>query len=482
MIKVLVLEDNPFDAELMIHELRSAGIQLEWTLATGRETFEESLNDEYDIILADYSLPQFDALQALELLKSRNIGIPLIVVSGTIGEEKAAQTIRSGAKDYLLKDRLTRLAPAVLRTIEEDQLRNSKNEVDKALHVSEKRFRIAVDNIPHPMTIYDSDLRIQFVNQAGIALYGCPQEAILGRKDTDLFPPDLTQRYLPALEATRAEESRRMIECSFDLPRGTSHYEITYVPLFEKSGELREVLSIGFDITEHRKIVKMKDDMLSAVSHEMCTPLTAMIGFAEFMQLTPLEEDERKEYFSIILKEGARLQYLIDNLLSLQRLKAGFFSNQEEELDIRAFMQKALHKFRGPSCQHSLELDCPDDLPPLWAKEEPLLHAVENLLTNAIHYAPESTTITLRAENDGCNTLLSVADQGPGIPAEDIEDIFSRFVRRDNTSGSPVGGSGLGLSVVREVAREHRGEAWAVSEPAQGSIFYIRIPSRTKRL
>jgi two-component system phosphate regulon sensor histidine kinase PhoR len=482
MIKVLVLEDNILDAELMIHELRRADIQLEWKLATGRETFAESLNEEFDIILADYSLPQFDALQALDLLNSRNISIPLIVVSGTIGEEKAAQTIKSGAKDYLLKDRLTRLAPAVQRAIEEDELRNAKNAVDKALHVSEKRFGIAVDNIPHPITIYDSELRIQFVNQSSIELYGYPQAEILGRKDTELFPPELTRRYLPALEATWAKKSRHMVECSFDLPRGTSHYDITYVPLLEKSGELSEVLSIGFDITEHREIVTMKDDMLSAVSHEMCTPLTAMIGFAEFMQQTPLEEDERNEYFSIILKEGTRLQHLIDNLLSLQRLKAGFFSNQEVEIDVKAFMQKAMHRFQGPACQHNLELDCPEGLPPLWAKEEPLLHAVENLLINAIHYAPESTTITIKADNDGDNALLSVTDRGPGIPAEDIEAIFSRFVRLDNTSGNPVGGSGLGLSLVREVAREHLGEAWAVSKPAQGSTFFIRIPSCSKQL
>ncbi len=475
-LKVLVLEDRPADAELMVHELRRSGLSVEWDLVSDEAGFLARLAEPYDVVLADYSLPQFDALRALAHLKDRGLNVPVIVVSGNIGEERAVETIKAGATDYLLKDRLSRLASAVTRAVEERRLQKAKARSDRELQVSEERLRMALDHIPHPFVIYDQDLRIRFINCRGIKLSGYPEEELIGRTDTELFPPELTDAYLPSLRQSRDRGTLQSVECTLRPAEGEFVCELTYVPLFDESGEIREILAIAFDITERRRIEKMKDDMLSAVSHEMRTPLTAMIGFTEFMLENPVPEGQQRDYLGIIFREGERLRELIENLLDLQRLKAGFSAETFEPLAVPPLMRKAVHRFMGPTSSHPITLECPMELPCVEAKESHLHRALENLVSNAVKYSPDGSPISVGARQENQSILFWVSDQGCGIPQESLERIFSRFVRLDNRSGKPTGGTGLGLALVREIARDHQGEAWAESEPGRGSTFYLKIP------
>src|ERR1700720_62370 len=125
-LRVLLVEDKPNDAELMLRELRNAGFKPEWRRVDAEAEFSSSLDPNIDIILSDYALPQFNGLRALELLKDRGLEIPFILVSANIGEETAVAAMRSGADDYLLKDRLARLGQAVERALERKRLRDQQ--------------------------------------------------------------------------------------------------------------------------------------------------------------------------------------------------------------------------------------------------------------------------------------------------------------------------------------------------------------------
>lgn len=134
-INVLILEDNPFDAELMVHELQKIWTTVEWQRVDSERAYSSALGPDIDLILADYSLPQYDAINALQLLFERNLDIPLIVVTGALGDERAAQCIKLGASDYLIKDRLARLGLAASQVIEQKRLildRRRVNEVEAA--------------------------------------------------------------------------------------------------------------------------------------------------------------------------------------------------------------------------------------------------------------------------------------------------------------------------------------------------------------
>src|SRR5437016_4743229 len=139
-LNVLILEDRPDDAELMLHALRRAGFDPEWQRVETAADYLAHLHADVDVILADYSLPQFDALRALQLLQERGVDIPFIIVSGTIGEELAVAAMKQGAADYLLKDRLARLGQVVTQALEQKQLREAQRQAEEALRLKNEEI------------------------------------------------------------------------------------------------------------------------------------------------------------------------------------------------------------------------------------------------------------------------------------------------------------------------------------------------------
>src|SRR5690242_16391169 len=147
-LKVLFLEDQPTDAILLLHELRQFGYVVDWIRVDNEAAYTSNLSPAFDVILADFSLPQFNAIKALKLLRERKLDIPFIVVTGSLSEEAAAECIKQGADDYLLKDRLVRLGQAVAAAIEAKRLRDEARHAEIALHESEFRFRRMAENAP----------------------------------------------------------------------------------------------------------------------------------------------------------------------------------------------------------------------------------------------------------------------------------------------------------------------------------------------
>jgi PAS domain S-box-containing protein len=144
-IRVLVLEDRPNDAELMIRQLRAAGFAPDWTRVDDEESFAAALHAGLDVILADFALPRFNALDAVRLVRERGLHVPFIIVSASLGDERAADCIREGVDDYLLKDRLARLAPAVSRVLERERLKRERRDADERRRAMELRLQVATD-------------------------------------------------------------------------------------------------------------------------------------------------------------------------------------------------------------------------------------------------------------------------------------------------------------------------------------------------
>ncbi len=475
-IKVLVLEDVPSDSELMLRELRCHGIEPTCLPAGTEAEYLAALDLAPDIILADYTLPQYTALRALEQLKERALNIPFIVVSGSIGEEKAVEMIRLGAADYLLKDRLARLGPAVRQALEKSRLKREKGHSDAALRFSEARFQLALNNVPHPFVLYDDSLRIIFVNTSGARFFGQPENQIVGRRDQDLFPEDVTERFLPELQKARKMRQPRSVECVLPMPSGEQSFLIHYVPLLTSDGSIGEILGIAVDITEWQKMEQLKNDMLSAVSHEMRSPLTAIIGFSEFLLETEVNREKQVEYIDIIHQESERLQELIENVLDLQRLKASFNNDDFDLLIIQRLLQKVLNRVHAQQKDYSFVLDCPLNLPLLEGNEAHLYRALKNLLANAVKYSERGSTITLGARVEEDQALLWVKDQGVGIPEQALGQVFDRFFRVDTGNQRKSGGTGLGLALVKDIAEGHQGRAWVESTLGKGSTFYLSLP------
>ena len=189
-LRVLILEDRAEDAELVVFELRRAGFEPDWQRVETEESSLASLDPALDLILADYALPQFDALRGLRLMQARGLEIPFIIVSGTIGEDAAVSAIQQGAIDYLLKDRLARLGSAVARALEQKRLRDEKRQADAALRASEKRFRALIEHSSDAVSLLDERGTIRYASPATTRILGYEIDEFVGRDGFELIHRD----------------------------------------------------------------------------------------------------------------------------------------------------------------------------------------------------------------------------------------------------------------------------------------------------
>jgi len=251
-------------------------------------------------------------------------------------------------------------------------------------------------------------------------------------------------------------------------------YELTLTTVeFKKT---RYLVCVAQDISERKKLDQMKDEMISAVSHEMSTPLTAMLGFCEFMLENEVPAEQQQEFLQIIFKESQRLKGLIDNLLSLQRMRAGMGCVNFTWINLSMLFGELCQLFDKYSATHTIKVDCPTDFPLVSADQLCLQQAMENLISNAIKYSPKGGTVTLTARQNENGVVVSVKDEGVGISPVVQEQIFDRFFRIDTKNGQKVGGTGLGLPLVKEIISLHNGEVWVESEEGQGSTFCFSLP------
>lgn len=194
-LKVLILEDNPSDVELMLHELRKEGFKPDWDRVDSEEQYLDMLSPDYDIILSDYSMPQFNAPRALEILQEQTFSLPFLVVTGSVGEETAVQMIKQGADDYLLKDRLTRLGPAVTKSLREHEVSQQARQAQQALIASEARYRTIFENTGTATIIIEEDMIISLANTEFTRMTGYSKDEVEGEM---IFPefvhPDDTEK------------------------------------------------------------------------------------------------------------------------------------------------------------------------------------------------------------------------------------------------------------------------------------------------
>jgi PAS domain S-box-containing protein len=263
-LKVLIAEDNPVDAELMRRQLEQAGFKLEWERVDTLVDYVARLDARFDLILSDFQMPQFGGLEALEALNQSGLEIPFILVSGTIGEDLAVAAMKSGAADYLLKDRLTRLGPAVKHALDQGRLRRERKRTELALVESERRFRELLENVELIAMTLDNRGIVTFCNDFLLRTTGWSRAEVINCEWGAKFNPDL-----------RPE----VVQLFFDnIERGkiSPHHEN---PIKTKSGDLRTIAwnntllrdaagkisgtaSIGEDITERKKAAEKIRDQL----------------------------------------------------------------------------------------------------------------------------------------------------------------------------------------------------------------------------
>ncbi len=217
---------------------------------------------------------------------------------------------------------------------------------------------------------------------------------------------------------------------------------------------------------------RMWSDLIASVSHELRTPLTSILGFTETLLTRPLSDDERVRYLRIIADQARRLEQLVGDLLDLRTVEEGGLDLRLEQLDLRDLLAEQAAAFEGQLTQHELRLELPSEPLLVRADRRRVGQVVGNLLSNALKYSPDGGVVSVRAERRDGLFVVSVADEGIGIPEESRHDVFLPFVR----VGNDAEGAGLGLAIARRIVRRHGGEMDVESTPGKGSTFTFELP------
>ncbi len=240
------------------------------------------------------------------------------------------------------------------------------------------------------------------------------------------------------------------------------------------------VVAIFNDITEIRSIERMKTAFVSTVSHELRTPLTSIKGFiSTLLQDTEgfYDKETVHEFYTIIDQECDRLTRLINDLLNVSRIEAGrALDLNPVPVNVIDAVDRVVAVQRSYTNKHEIQVDLDPDMPEIVADEDKFVQILTNLTNNAIKYSPNGGTVTVRGRRMNGTIMMSIEDQGMGIPKEHLPKVFDRFHRVDNRDTRKVGGTGIGLYLVKHFVEAHGGKIWVESEVGKGSQFIFELP------
>ncbi len=395
-LRFLLLEDSLLDAELICANLTAGGIVYEVMQVTNRAEFQAALSEKFDLILADYSLPGFDGLTALQISQDLGLDIPFIFVTATLGEELAIETLKSGATDFVLKQRLERLVHSVQRALREAEERRLHQQAQRALLASETQLRAQTE-------------QLQEANQ-------------------------------------------------------------------------------------------LKDQFLAILSHELRSPLNAILGWSKLLRTRKFDEVTFNRALEIIERNATLQTKLIEDLLDISRIIRGKLTLDPQPTNIIPPITAAIDNIRLAAEAKSIDLqlivlDFEQVYSPVYLTEHKdsnfnekskflvsgdanrLQQIFWNLISNAIKFTPTGGQVEICLEEVAACAQITVKDTGKGIPPEFLLHVFDSFRQADGSITRNHGGLGLGLAIVRHLVELHGGTV-SVESPGegQGATFTVQLP------
>ncbi|MGH9843715.1 MAG: sensor histidine kinase, partial [Blastocatellia bacterium] len=344
--------------------------------------------------------------------------------------------------------------------------------------------------------------RIVFANREAEQLFGCGQAELIGASFADFLIGRGAIDQLKLREAVTAVAGGRSSQLEFEIPSADPRYYSLSLSALEtnidattdptdpadyghvSTSQRVGVVALISDITRRVELDRVKAETLQLVSHELRAPLTSIRGLSDALIKFPVAADESREMLGIIHSDAVRLGELINRYLDLTRLESGAQPLHLTPVDCRQLIAECIRNLSVFAAERGINLTAQVSpaVPALRVDAQLLTQAVSNLMSNAIKYSPPGAEVVVAAELNHANLMISVRDQGFGIPEEARERIFEKFFRLERDSTSVVAGAGLGLPLVKEIVERHGGRITFESTPAIGSTFTIHLPLEPQAL
>ena len=491
----------------MLHDANSAvlyaappalGFSREELLSLERPVAEEGLSNEVflssaSFITADTQTDPRAASEGLMRLGIRNaVSVPLIVEKRdddnrvldrmTIGVLHVFNKKYGGGfaeEDVRLLEQLARQGAAVIASAQ--MYREVVQEKQELLHTIESLYAglLMVGNNGRLVQINPSARAILGVSPS-LPVINLPLERVVA--DTRIRA--ILNRALSSGQAEVAEEVTFAVSDAAPEEQFQERiYQVQCATVRDDNGEPAGIVAIFNDITKIRGVEQMKTAFISTVSHELRTPLTSIKGFISTLVHDDegyFDETTRREFYGIIDAECDRLKRLIEDLLDISRIEQGSAMQMNwQPVDVPAVAEKVLAVQRAYAKNHTLALDFPADFPPIEADPDKIDQILTNLVNNAIKYSPQGGLVQVsgRVGENSNTVVLRVSDQGIGISRENLPKIWDNFYRVDNRDNREIGGTGIGLALVKALVEGHKGKVEPPeSELGRGTTFLVTLP------
>lgn len=487
-IRILLVEDVDEDAELAEVELRKAGIDFVLRRVMTPEEFRTALREHApDLIISDHKLPQFSGEAALRLTRELGSPAPFILMTGSLDEETAVEYMKSGAADYILKDRRARLGNAVLSALD-------RRRVGEQLREREEYFRALIEKAHDIIAVLDADAALKYASPAVWPVLGYTPEELVGRSLLDLVHAEDAEATVRAFaEGVATGQGGRGFE--FRLRRKDGGYRT-----LEAIGQyllndpvVRGVVINARDVTDRRLLerqlvqsqkMEAVGRLAGGVAHDFNNVLTAILGYTGLLldglpALSPLRPD-----LDEIRNAANRATGLTRQLLAFSR-KQALETRVLDLNDLVKEMDRLLRRLLGEDIDVVTTLA--SGVAQVRADAGQLEQVVVNLAVNARDAMPEGGKLTIETQNveldqsyaeghlpvrPGRYVMIAVSDTGVGMSAETMSHVFEPFF----TTKEPGKGTGLGLATVYGIVKQSGGSVWCYSEPGQGTTFKVYLP------
>ncbi len=490
-LRTLIIEDSENDALLLLRELRRGGYEPNSQRVETADAMEAALLQQpWDVIISDYSLPHFSGIAALQLLKEIGVDLPFLIVSGTINEEMAVAAMKAGAHDYLMKGNLARLVPAVERELREATLRRESRLAEEELREKAALLDVAQDAI----LVLNLKDQISYWNKSAERLYGWTAiEAFGWQAATLLFamiPPEYQSIQLTLKEKGEWQGEWHQITKSKKAIIVESRWKL----LLDHRGKPKSILVINTDITEKKLIeaqflrtqrLESIGTLAGGIAHDLNNVLSPILMGLELLKMK-LPDPASQNLINTLECSAQQGVDIVKQVLAFARGLEGQKADIQINHLIREIVQMAKHTF-----PKSIEIvvDIKRELWLISGDATQLQQVLLNLCVNARDAMPNGGILTIKAENiyldqdcpgisstakPGHYVLLSVSDLGGCIPPELIDKIFEPFF-----TTKPVDqGTGLGLSTVMGIVKSHGGVIHVSSDPGMGTTFKVYFPAQ----
>jgi two-component system phosphate regulon sensor histidine kinase PhoR len=342
------------------------------------------------------------------------------------------------------------------------------------LETDRARMAAILSGMVEGVLVVDGEGRLRLVNDAARRMLNL-ESTLVGRHYVEAVrQPGVVQQLGAALRG----EQRDPIEVPIDAAGSTGTPRIFRAQATPASGAGAGAVLVLHDISDLRRIDRVRRDFVANVSHELRTPLTAVRGYVEALMEDAGEPAQRAQFLEVIDRHTRRMERLVRDLLRLARLDAMQDVVDKHRVDVAGLFRTVATDLSGRIDRQHIKVDIDVDPAASTIDADPTkMHDVLcNLVENAVNYSTEGAHVELGARIDGDRVLLTVADHGPGVPEADLERVFERFYRVDKSRTSDPGGTGLGLSIVRHLVELHGGRVRADNRREGGAVFTISLP------